>query len=235
MILRRVIAHFRKQEWTAIGLDFLIVVVGVFVGLQVNNWNDARKASSVQAALLEALDDDFESLEPLLTQWVAQMRATTASTAAVVNALRKEAPPTDPAAFRKDLGQANFVRTMPALSANYIALVSSGGIASIEDQALRVALIRYGDAYAQAERFYPAALAAVFDPQANYLTAVDWAMDPASWESDGAVLDYDWARLRASRAEMQAWITFQNELADLSGRQLEEVRTILSILRERRK
>ncbi len=42
MILRRVIAHFRKQEWTAIALDFLIVVVGVFVGLQVNNWNAAR-------------------------------------------------------------------------------------------------------------------------------------------------------------------------------------------------
>lgn len=42
MILRRVIAHFRKQEWTAIALDFLIVVIGVFVGLQVNNWNGAR-------------------------------------------------------------------------------------------------------------------------------------------------------------------------------------------------
>ncbi len=42
MILRRVIAHFRKQEWTAIAIDFLIVVVGVFVGLQVNNWNEAR-------------------------------------------------------------------------------------------------------------------------------------------------------------------------------------------------
>ncbi|MEX0644258.1 MAG: hypothetical protein WD076_03050 [Parvularculaceae bacterium] len=39
MSLRRVIAHFRKQEWTAIALDFLIVVVGVFVGLQVTNWN----------------------------------------------------------------------------------------------------------------------------------------------------------------------------------------------------
>ena len=36
MILRRIIAHWRKQEWTAIGIDFLIVVVGVFLGLQVN-------------------------------------------------------------------------------------------------------------------------------------------------------------------------------------------------------
>jgi hypothetical protein len=46
MILRRIIAHFRKQEWTAIALDFLIVVVGVFVGLQVNNWNQAHLLKS---------------------------------------------------------------------------------------------------------------------------------------------------------------------------------------------
>ena len=31
MILRRIIAHFRKQEWTAIGIDFVIVVVGVYL------------------------------------------------------------------------------------------------------------------------------------------------------------------------------------------------------------
>ncbi len=30
MILRRVIGHFRRQEWTAIAIDFVIVVVGVF-------------------------------------------------------------------------------------------------------------------------------------------------------------------------------------------------------------
>jgi hypothetical protein len=29
MILRRAIAHFRKQEWTAIAIDFVIVVAGV--------------------------------------------------------------------------------------------------------------------------------------------------------------------------------------------------------------
>jgi hypothetical protein len=44
MILRRVIKHFRNQEWTAIFLDFVIVVVGVIVGLQVSNWNDVRIA-----------------------------------------------------------------------------------------------------------------------------------------------------------------------------------------------
>jgi hypothetical protein len=59
MILRRVIAHFRKQEWTAIAIDFVIVVVGVFVGLQVNNWNEARGDRANEIAYLEALNEDI--------------------------------------------------------------------------------------------------------------------------------------------------------------------------------
>lgn len=39
MLLYRVINHVRAQHWTAVLLDFVIVVVGVFIGLQVDNWN----------------------------------------------------------------------------------------------------------------------------------------------------------------------------------------------------
>ena len=42
MILRRVIDHVKHQNWTAVALDFVIVVLGVFIGLQVSNWNAAR-------------------------------------------------------------------------------------------------------------------------------------------------------------------------------------------------
>ncbi len=56
MILRRVIKHFRNQEWTAIFLDFLIVVVGVFVGLQVQNWNEQRGDREEYARALDRLD-----------------------------------------------------------------------------------------------------------------------------------------------------------------------------------
>lgn len=59
MILRRVIAHFRKQEWTAIFLDFVIVVAGVFIGIQVSNWNAAR-ADGVRAhGFLERIRADL--------------------------------------------------------------------------------------------------------------------------------------------------------------------------------
>ncbi len=62
MILRRVIDHFRKQEWTAIAIDFLIVVVGVFVGLQVNNWNEARKERIEEHELLVRLHAETREL-----------------------------------------------------------------------------------------------------------------------------------------------------------------------------
>ncbi len=42
MILRSVMEHVRSQNWTAVAVDFLIVVVGVFIGIQLGNWNDAR-------------------------------------------------------------------------------------------------------------------------------------------------------------------------------------------------
>ena len=59
MILRRVIQHFRKQEWTAIGIDFLIVVVGVFMGIQVSNWNQAQSDKSAGEKFTERLKSDL--------------------------------------------------------------------------------------------------------------------------------------------------------------------------------
>jgi hypothetical protein len=61
MLLRRVIGHFRRQEWTAIAMDFVIVVVGVFVGLQVNNWNEARADRTRESTHLAGLARDIQA------------------------------------------------------------------------------------------------------------------------------------------------------------------------------
>jgi hypothetical protein len=42
MILRRLTANLKTQNWTAIAIEFLIVVIGVFLGTQVSNWNQSR-------------------------------------------------------------------------------------------------------------------------------------------------------------------------------------------------
>ena len=42
MLLRRITEHVKAQNWFAVALDFFIVVVGVFIGIQVANWNEDR-------------------------------------------------------------------------------------------------------------------------------------------------------------------------------------------------
>jgi hypothetical protein len=59
MILRRVIQHFRHQEWTAIFIDFLIVVFGVFMGIQVANWNQAQNDKLLGETFTERLNHDL--------------------------------------------------------------------------------------------------------------------------------------------------------------------------------
>ena len=60
MLLRRVIEHVKAQNWTAVSLDFVIVVVGVFIGIQVSNWNEARGERSAEAKYLASLDQDLQ-------------------------------------------------------------------------------------------------------------------------------------------------------------------------------
>ena len=43
MILRRFTKHVIDQNWFAVGLDIIVVVVGIFLGMQVTEWNDDRK------------------------------------------------------------------------------------------------------------------------------------------------------------------------------------------------
>ena len=42
MIIRSFSKHIRDQNWFGVFLDFFVVVVGIFVGLQVSDWNQAR-------------------------------------------------------------------------------------------------------------------------------------------------------------------------------------------------
>ncbi len=55
MLLRRITQHVKDQNWFAVFVDFLIVVVGVFIGIQVANWNDERAVFKKETQALIAL------------------------------------------------------------------------------------------------------------------------------------------------------------------------------------
>ncbi|WP_412061301.1 hypothetical protein [Rubrivirga sp. IMCC45206] len=72
MIFRRIAQHVRDQNWTAIAIDFVIVVVGVFIGIQVSNWNAARAEDARERMLLGELRAEVaESIDQLAVKRAA--------------------------------------------------------------------------------------------------------------------------------------------------------------------
>lgn len=60
MVVRRIREHVTAHNWFAVAIDVVIVIVGVFLGTQVNNWNEERidreRAQDYRSRLIGELD-----------------------------------------------------------------------------------------------------------------------------------------------------------------------------------
>lgn len=144
MRLRRVIDHFRKLEWTAIAIDFVITVLGVFIGLQVANWNQTRVEQANAHTYLERihadLDADLRNYRNRLAFWsaVSQYGRTGLAYAETGNAGSNSQWELLLAYF-----QASQVEEYFTTSTTYDELRSAGQLNLISDLALRNGLAGY--------------------------------------------------------------------------------------------
>jgi hypothetical protein len=63
MIYKRFAANLRAQNWFAIGIELAIVVVGVFIGTWVANWNQERAAQADTRRMIAQLDPSLRFLQ----------------------------------------------------------------------------------------------------------------------------------------------------------------------------
>jgi hypothetical protein len=66
MILRRISYHLHSQNWLALGLEMIIVVAGIFIGLQIDGWRSSQVDREVEHKYLERLLSDMN--ESILAQ-----------------------------------------------------------------------------------------------------------------------------------------------------------------------
>ena len=73
MILRRLTQSLKEQNWTAIVIEFVLLVLGVFLGIQVANWNEQRaedaKARAYLARIHVNLQADLQSIQRREAMW----------------------------------------------------------------------------------------------------------------------------------------------------------------------
>jgi hypothetical protein len=61
VILRSIVHAIRTQNWTAIAIELVIVIIGVFIGTQVANWNEERIERRETQRMLVQLRPEIES------------------------------------------------------------------------------------------------------------------------------------------------------------------------------
>ncbi len=158
MILRRIIAHFKKQEWTAIVLDFLIVVVGVIIGIQVANWNDERTARAQLDQQLVGLRIELEENRAYFAEYRAALEARMNDVAILREAFKSRTPSID-----ADEINARFlnIQRVTTFSPDLTALEDlreTGGLRRLSGTQIRTAITDWERSLANVNRSYADAL-----------------------------------------------------------------------------
>ena len=142
MLLRRVAHHIKDQNWFAVAIDFAIVVLGVFIGIQVSNWNTDRANRALAEDYLARLVVDIE-IEAQL--WDKAQDYFGVARKYGESALADFDRPVDDLDinFLIALYQASQVWFVAPNRATFDELQSTGRIVFIEDPALRTTLSQH--------------------------------------------------------------------------------------------
>ena len=155
-MLRRISEHVKKQNWLAVAIEFLIIAVGVFMGLQVQEWNQQRIDRNKEQAYLERLSADFAVIDDDLKHCLSVYRNSVDAIRIVSRVVENHVgevvtPAADRDAFASALVGMTAGPIPAGRSATFLEMLSTGDLSILNDATVRDALIAY-DERAQVSR-----------------------------------------------------------------------------------
>ena len=144
MIFRRLKEAMNQQSWFAVMIELLVIALGIFAGLQIDAWQEARTARAEADYYLGRLVHEFDETIELMEQSAVVAEELFDRSGRAVGVLRAGSLNDDNMAafsddFRAFFGLANFRFTASSLA----ELHSTGSFDAIEDRELRAKLINF--------------------------------------------------------------------------------------------
>lgn len=187
MILRRIGEAVRRQDWFVVLVEVLVVIFGVFIGLQVDDWNQARQDREAEKRFLEQILLDLEQDQDILgfAKSYAQARAEFA--VFVDEALdNPELAEANPGRFVVAVEQSAYTFFPVLYNHTFEELKSSGGLGLIRDKEVKNGLFRYYNQFAISAQWAESNLRV----QERYneaimgvLTRAQTGSDPLDWQA----------------------------------------------------
>jgi hypothetical protein len=142
MAVRRFRDHVAKHNWFAVAIDVAIVVLGVFLGLQANNWNENRLNRAQGDQYRQRLIDDLEANEEDFRQRAAYYRQVHDLGYAALKEMRRS-DSRDPVAFLNEAFKAANILPRSTRRTTYQEIVSAGEMGSLGDESTRQKIMIY--------------------------------------------------------------------------------------------
>ena len=201
MILNRLSKAIRKQDWFTVVLEFVIVVFGIFVGLQANEWAQERQDRKHEQAALERLFLESENALQFLNEDLqATLRLNQLRRNAVQFADSNAPIPENQLPLKIGINTLARFPTVVPVSVTYDELRSSGQMQLIRSAALRYQVAEFHTDLAS----YNELLQSFGDATAPFWSAyqrhVIWDYNPDATTSDILLSTYNWEALRADEA-----------------------------------
>lgn len=210
MIIRRLAEAIKNHNWFTVLIEFVIVVAGIFVGLQVNDWNEARLDRARESVSLERLLDEAEVTVAYIRDMVENMESMIGSQRELLKIMSSDSPlprDTGPAAWGFE--SLNFMVALTPPRTVYDELAATGGLRLIRSHSVREAISMY---YAtlrtfqsQLNYFRDVSISAGAD---QFFAARDYVK--AEYDPDnesGRRFVFDWSGLRADADLRSMFVT----------------------------
>lgn len=144
MILRHIADAIRTQNWFTVIVEILIVVIGIFLGLQVTDWNDSRKDRALEREYLTRiaadLDQSAEIFERMRSLATTRVEATNYLFSTIADPAAGQA---QPCKFL-DAAWHSFIANYPSpLRQTYDEMIASGGLSLVHSNEVKKALSTY--------------------------------------------------------------------------------------------
>lgn len=156
MIFSRVSNEFSSRTLLLLFLEFVVLVLGFFISLQVNEWQNNRENRELELQYLLRLESDFENSSAALTNNIAKMESSLQKLEAGLSMLANdERDEDDYQRIFEALQSSSIMGSFEIFFGTYEELKDTGYMRLIESTALRESLIDVRQAYLQVSKFIP--------------------------------------------------------------------------------
>ena len=142
--LKRLSTGLRRRDWAGVAVEFAIVVLGVFVGIEVANWNEGRQNRSEErryyAQIREDVRNDLGTLRLSRQRSLDNDRQAQLALAALDDKIPEGA---SPARVALSLHRAGFLYIPGATRRTYEELISTGNLGLLRDEELKEQIADY--------------------------------------------------------------------------------------------